>query len=118
MIGVNYTKLDESECTYYAILPVEDLPNGERVFLEIDDKPIVLFNIGGYFYAIGDVCTHDGGPLGEGEIEGNEIVCPRHGARFDIRDGRAVTLPAVVDTPAYPVRVVDGQIEIGVPNAG
>jgi 3-phenylpropionate/trans-cinnamate dioxygenase ferredoxin subunit len=116
MINVNYKQLDESQCTFYAIVPAEDLPNGERLFLQIDDRPIVIFNIAGDFYAIGDVCTHDEGPLGEGEIEGWEIVCPRHGAHFDIRTGQAVVLPAVVDTPAYPVRVVNGQIEIGIPN--
>jgi 3-phenylpropionate/trans-cinnamate dioxygenase ferredoxin subunit len=114
-MNFNYTKLDEKECVFYAIAPVEALPNGERLFLEIDGRPIVVFNIAGHLYAIGDVCTHDEGPLGDGELNGYEVTCPRHGARFDVRTGKALTLPAVIDTPAYPVRVVDGQIEIGVP---
>ena len=53
--------------------------------------------------------------MGHGELEGNEIICPRHGARFDVRSGKVTALPAVIDIPAYPVRVVDGQIEVGVP---
>lgn len=116
-MNYNYTKLDEKECTFYAIAPIEALPNGERLFLEIDGLPIVVFNIAGHLYAIGDVCTHDEGPLGDGELEGYKVTCPRHGAHFDVRTGKALTLPAVIDIPAYPVRVVDGQIEIGLPSS-
>jgi len=83
--------------------------------VEIEGLPIVIFNIAGQLFAIGDVCSHDNGPLGDGLLDGNLIVCPRHGAEFDIRTGKAVTLPAVVDIPAYPVLVVDGKIEIGIP---
>ena len=115
MTQYNYTKIAEEQCQFYRIAGVNELPNGERLYLEVDGQPIVVFNIGGNFYAIGDVCTHDDGPLGDGDVEGNEIVCPRHGARFDIRTGKALSLPAVIDTPAYPVRIVDDQIEIGIP---
>ena len=83
--------------------------------MEIDDLPIVVFRIGGELFAIADICSHDDGPLGDGDLEGYEIVCPRHGARFDIRTGKALALPAIVDISAYPVRVIDGQIEIGLP---
>ncbi|MDI6770067.1 MAG: non-heme iron oxygenase ferredoxin subunit, partial [Anaerolineales bacterium] len=72
-------------------------------------------NIAGNLYAIADVCSHDEGPLGDGDLEGHEIACPRHGARFDIRSGQALQLPAVVDIPAYPVRVRGDMIEIGIP---
>jgi 3-phenylpropionate/trans-cinnamate dioxygenase ferredoxin component len=75
---------------------------------------VVIFNLGGEYYAIGDVCTHDQGPLGEGEVEDYEIICPRHGARFDIRTGEVLALPAVQDVPTYPVRVNEGMVEIGV----
>ncbi len=105
------------ECTYIPVASVEDVPPGERLFLEIEGEPIVIFNIGGQFFAIRDECTHDGGPIGEGTIEGHEIICPRHGARFDLRTGKALTLPAVVDVPAYRVRVREGQIEICFPTS-
>ena len=83
--------------------------------MEIDGLPIVVFRVGGELFAIADACSHDDGPLGDGDLEGNEIICPRHGARFDIRTGKALSLPAVVAIPVYPVRVVDQQIEIGLP---
>lgn len=97
---------------YIEVAPLAELPPGERLFIEIDGKPIVLINVDGKIYAIADLCTHDDGPLGEGEVDGHEIICPRHGARFDLRDGRAVSLPAVVDTHWYRVRIVEGMIEI------
>jgi 3-phenylpropionate/trans-cinnamate dioxygenase ferredoxin subunit len=91
------------------------LENGERIFLDVDDLSIVIFNIAGELFAIGDVCSHDNGPLGDGDLEGYAVVCPRHGARFDVRTGKVLSLPAFVDIPAYPVRVVNGQVEVGIP---
>ncbi len=111
----NYVKLDPAQVEYIPIAGVEDLPPGERLYVEIDGKPIVVFNLAGGLFAIADVCSHDDGPVGDGTVEGNEVICPRHGARFDIRTGKALGLPAIIDIPAYPVRVVDGQIELGVP---
>lgn len=98
------------------IANIEDIPNGGRIFLEIGPHQIVVFNIAGNIYAIGDVCTHDDGPLGEGDLVGYEVICPRHGARFDVRNGKALALPAVIDTPTYPVRTVNGKIEVGIPS--
>jgi 3-phenylpropionate/trans-cinnamate dioxygenase ferredoxin component len=106
---------NSEDVIFIEIAPVDDLPSGERMFLEIGDEPIVIFNIAGNFYAIGDVCTHDGGPLGDGEMDGHQVICPRHGARFDVRDGKALTMPAVVDAPSFPVEVQDGMIFLGVP---
>jgi 3-phenylpropionate/trans-cinnamate dioxygenase ferredoxin subunit len=111
----DYTRLDPVEVEFVAIAPQADLPPGERLFVELDGKPIVVFNLAGQLFAIGDVCSHDNGPLGDGDVEEEEVVCPRHGARFDLRSGKAASLPAVVDIPAYPVRVVDGIIEVGTP---
>jgi 3-phenylpropionate/trans-cinnamate dioxygenase ferredoxin component len=111
----NYIKLDTEKVEYIPVAGVEDLPPGERLFVEIDGQQIVVFNLAGGLFAIADVCSHDDGPVGDGEVEGDEVICPRHGARFDIRTGKALGLPAVVDIPAYPVRVVDGQIELGLP---
>ncbi len=113
----NYTQLEAAKVEFVRIAPLSDLPDGERLFVELDGRPIVLFNIAGGVFAIGDVCSHDNGPLGDGEIEDREVICPRHGARFDVQTGKATSLPAIVDIPAYPVRLVDGQIEIGIPKA-
>jgi 3-phenylpropionate/trans-cinnamate dioxygenase ferredoxin component len=111
----NYLKLDPENVEYIPIAAVHDLKNGGRLFIEIDSEQLVVFNIAGQLFAIGDVCSHDNGPVGDGDLDGDEIICPRHGARFDIRTGKAIGLPAVVDIPAYPVRIRDGQIEIGMP---
>ncbi len=101
---------------FLQVARVDEIPNGERLFLEVGSQPIVLFNIAGDFYAIGDMCTHDDGPLGDGKLDGFQVICPRHGARFDVSTGQALRPPAVAPTPSYPTRVVDGIIEIGIPN--
>ncbi|NWG33631.1 MAG: non-heme iron oxygenase ferredoxin subunit [Chloroflexi bacterium] len=111
----NYTTLDTSKIEFAEIAPASELPNGERLFLEIEGRAIVIFNIAGQLFAIGDVCTHDDGPLGDGDLEEYNIVCPRHGAEFDVRTGKVMQMPAVVDIPAYPVKVEGGMIKIGLP---
>jgi 3-phenylpropionate/trans-cinnamate dioxygenase ferredoxin subunit len=111
----NYRELDQNKLEFIPVGPEEQLKEGERLFIEVDGMPIVIMNIDGQYNAIADVCSHDDGPVGEGNLEGNEIICPRHGARFDIRSGKALSLPAFVDIPAYPVRLMGDQIEIGIP---
>ena len=111
----NYATFDESKVDFQEIAPVGELPNGERLFVDIEGKPIVIFNIGGQLFSIADVCSHDDGPVGEGRLEGYNITCPRHGAQFDIRAGKVIQMPAIVDIPAYPVRVVNGMIQLGIP---
>ncbi|PWH20469.1 MAG: biphenyl 2,3-dioxygenase [Anaerolineae bacterium] len=106
---------DPSTCQFYDLFPQEELQNGERVFIEVERHSVVIFNIAGEYFAIADVCSHDDGPLGDGELDGLTIICPRHGAQFDIRSGKALTLPAVQDIPAYPVRIQNGMIQIGLP---
>jgi 3-phenylpropionate/trans-cinnamate dioxygenase ferredoxin subunit len=108
----NYTQLDESKAEFYEI-GVADLLNGDRLFVEIGGIPIVVFNIAGQYFAIGDICTHDEGPLGDGLLDQHSVVCPRHGAEFDVRTGKALSMPAVVDIPAYPVKVENGNIFVG-----
>ena len=107
--------LEPQSLDFVRIAETSEIPPGERLLVEVDEQPIVIFNVDGKYYAIGDVCTHDDGPLGDGELENHHIACPRHGARFDIRNGKALTLPAVIDTPWYPARVEDGWVEIGMP---
>lgn len=99
---------------FLKIATLDEIPVGERLFLEINNEPIVVLNLGGTLFAVGDVCTHDQGPLGDGEIDGYQIVCPRHGARFDVRTGKALTLPAVVDIPVYPIRIEGNEVYIGI----
>ena len=81
-----------------------------KELVEVDGRLVVLFHVQGQYYCIDDVCTHDGGPLGEGALDGHEIACPRHGARFDIRDGKALSMPATVATDAHQVKVEQGAI--------
>src|SRR4030065_2161082 len=111
----NFKEIEQTKIEFIPVGSVEEMKEGGRLFIEIDEKSIVIMNIAGNYYAIADVCSHDDGPVGEGNIEGFEIICPRHGARFDIRTGKVIALPAFVDIPAYPVRLVGGQIEIGIP---
>jgi 3-phenylpropionate/trans-cinnamate dioxygenase ferredoxin subunit len=71
-----------------------ELPPGGKKLVEIDGRAIAVFNVDGALYAIDDICTHDGGPLADGELIGCEIECPRHGARFDVRTGKPLCMPA------------------------
>ncbi|MFH1446652.1 MAG: non-heme iron oxygenase ferredoxin subunit [Chloroflexota bacterium] len=104
----------ESEYKFYPVCSVDDIPEGKRIFIEVKDFLIVILNIEGKFYAIEDMCTHDYCPLGDGELEGYEIVCPCHGARFDVRDGKVLSMPAVKDVASFPLRITDGNLEIGI----
>ena len=111
----NYREAQDVSLEYVPIAKIDEIAVNQRLFVEIDDLAIMVVNIAGKYFAIGDVCTHDDGPLGEGDIEEFDVICPRHGARFDLRNGKANSLPAYVDIPAYPVRIVADQIEIGIP---
>lgn len=111
----NYTKYEPDQCEYIEIASADEVPIDGRLFVEIDEHPIVVFNMAGEYFAIADLCSHDDGPLGDGDLDGYEVACPRHGARFDLRSGKVLSLPAIVDIPAYPVRVVKGKIQLGLP---
>lgn len=90
---------------FVAVCKVSDLPDPGRMLVEVEDRVVALFRVGGQFWAIDDLCTHDGGPLAEGKLSGFVIECPRHGAKFDIRTGRVLSMPATQDTPAHEVKV-------------
>jgi 3-phenylpropionate/trans-cinnamate dioxygenase ferredoxin subunit len=111
----DYKKFDPEECEFFEIASQDELGDGERLFIEVSDIQIVLFKITGEYFAIGDVCSHDDGPLGDGKVEEFSVTCPRHGAKFDVRTGKVLSLPAIVDIPAYPTRIVNNRIEIGLP---
>jgi 3-phenylpropionate/trans-cinnamate dioxygenase ferredoxin subunit len=96
-------------------LPVtsaDKLLPGDYAQTEVDGRIVAVFNVGGEFYAIEDVCTHDGGGLTGGIIEGDKVVCPRHGAKFCLRTGAALTPPAYEPVQTYVTRVRDGIVEV------
>ena len=97
---------------FVAVASVAEIPDPGKRLIELDDRVLVLFHVGGKFFAIDDVCTHDGGPLGEGELAGYTIACPRHGAKFDVRDGRALTMPATRPTRVHEVRVTGDNVQV------
>lgn len=103
---------------FVPVCNVDDLPDPGRRVVEVDDHLVALFHVDGKFWAIDDLCTHDGGPLAEGKLTGFVIECPRHGAQFDIRTGRALTLPATQDTPAHEVKVEGGEVYVRVRTEG
>ncbi|HXH72633.1 MAG TPA: non-heme iron oxygenase ferredoxin subunit [Mariprofundaceae bacterium] len=96
------------------VAPVAELPAGSRKVVNTEAGEIAVFNLDGDCFAIADICTHDGGELASGRCEGDEIICPRHGARFCIRDGRSLTPPAYEDIETFPVRVENGVIQVDV----
>lgn len=94
---------------FIKVATLDEIPVNGSKLVEVDMFEIALFNLDGEIYAIENVCTHDGGPLVEGSIvNGYEVECPRHGARFDIRTGAALSLPAFEPTTSYEVRI-EGQ---------
>jgi 3-phenylpropionate/trans-cinnamate dioxygenase ferredoxin component len=93
---------------------LSDIPLGQVRLVEVDDEEVALCNVGGEVFAVANVCTHDGGPLGEGEMVDHQIECPRHGARFDVRSGAVTVLPAVLPIPTYEVRVEGDDILIDI----
>ncbi len=90
---------------FIRVADVTDIPDPGKTLVEVEGEMVALFHVGGQFYAIDDVCTHDGGPLADGELRDHKISCPRHGAKFDIRTGAALTMPAVRATRAHEVKV-------------
>ena len=99
---------------YIKVTRVADIPPGHKQTVEVDGVEIVVVNLDGQFYAIEDVCTHDGAPLGEGQLDGHALICPRHGARFDVRTGAALRMPAVDPAPTYEVKIAGEDILVAV----
>lgn len=100
--------------TYVRVAGVEDVPAGESRSFEVGDERIALCNVDGTFYAIEDVCTHDGSPFGNEELDGCVIECPRHGARFDVRTGAVLRMPAVSPVRTFPVKVEGGDVLVAI----
>jgi 3-phenylpropionate/trans-cinnamate dioxygenase ferredoxin component len=97
---------------YIPVAKTADVPAGTVRTFQAGGEDIAIANVNGEFYAIANVCTHDGGPLGEGQVFGQLVECPRHGARFDVKTGQARALPAVLPVHTYELQVEDDEIMV------
>lgn len=111
-VGVDHTAAQEMPKEFVAVLPEGELGEGEMKKVEAKGVPVLLVRRGGEVHAIAHTCSHLGGPLSEGELEGDVVQCPWHGSRFDVRDGSVFDGPATFPQPCFEVRVRDGQIEV------
>lgn len=96
------------------VIPSSEIPAGERKCVEVAGQRIAVFNVDGKYYAVDDTCTHAGGPLSEGDVEGKEVTCPWHGATFDITCGKVLNGPAASDIKSYKVTVEGSEIKVEV----
>ena len=96
------------------IAAVSDVPPGQGAAFTVEGQRIALFNVEGAYYAIGDTCTHRGGPLSEGDVQGTKVTCPLHGADFDLKTGAALGPPAQQGVPSYKVVVESDDIKVEV----
>lgn len=94
------------------VVAVDDLPPGQHMSVEVEGAVMVVINLDGEFYAIEDICTHDGSDISSGCVVDGSIECPRHGARFDIRTGEVTAPPAYEPVDVFPVRVQDGVVQV------
>ena len=97
---------------WVVVAPAGAIPAGELRPFVVNGTIVVVFNLNGEYYALDDVCTHDGGPLSDGVVQGDSVACPRHGACFNIRTGAVTAPPAVEPVRAFDTRVRDGVVEI------
>jgi 3-phenylpropionate/trans-cinnamate dioxygenase ferredoxin subunit len=97
---------------WIAVLPVNELTPGMHTLVDLEQVSLLVINVAGKFYAIENICSHDGGELSDGEICGAEITCPRHGAKFDVTTGAVLCAPAFEDIATYPVRVIDNIVQV------
>jgi 3-phenylpropionate/trans-cinnamate dioxygenase ferredoxin subunit len=99
---------------FIPVAKVSEIPDPGKLLVEVGERLVVLIHAAGHFYALDDICTHDGGPLSEGPLDPQQktIACPRHGAKFDIRNGAALTMPATKPTASHEVKVEGEQIYV------
>ena len=107
--------MGDADPGYRFAVAVGEVAPGRSRRCVIDGHAVLVCNVGGDFYALADTCTHDRGPLGEGRLRGHLLECPRHGSRFDIRDGEPTTPPAMRSVATYAARVRDGFVEVLLP---
>ncbi|MGE0559039.1 MAG: non-heme iron oxygenase ferredoxin subunit [Burkholderiales bacterium] len=97
---------------WVSVAAVGELAPGACRVADVDGVAVAVFNIGGEYFAIEDVCTHDGGELASGVLEGDQVICPRHGARFCVRTGEALSAPAYEPAAKLPVRIDNGMVQV------
>jgi nitrite reductase/ring-hydroxylating ferredoxin subunit len=97
---------------YVTIARTSDLEPGQAAWMDVNGREIALFNVNGTYYATDNECTHMGGPLGEGRLDGTIVTCPWHGSRFDVRTGQVVSSPARDSVRAYPVQIEGNEVRV------
>ncbi len=95
---------------FVKIAEVDEIPVGEILAVNVNHREIVICHTEDGFYAVADECSHDSGPIGLGDLDGHEVVCPRHGARFDVKTGDVTGPPAVVGIDTYELKVENNDI--------
>jgi len=111
-VGVDHTSSEKLPGQFTAVLSESDLEDGKPVRAEHDGTPLLVVRQGSQIFALAETCSHLGGPLSEGTLDGDTIQCPWHGSRFSIRDGHVVDGPAVHPQPCLEVRIRGGQVEV------
>jgi nitrite reductase/ring-hydroxylating ferredoxin subunit/uncharacterized membrane protein len=111
-VGVNHADTDTGGSTFVPVLAEGELTEGQPRRVEVNGKPVVLVRRGRRLHALGHICAHLGGPLGEGTVQDDAIVCPWHGSRFALEDGRVLDGPSAYPQPCFETRVRAGQIEV------
>lgn len=101
--------------SWHDLCAVNDLPPDNRLVLTIGSISLLLINVNGEIFAVENLCPHDGGKLHEGPVDGTEVICPRHGARFCLRTGEVLAPPATEDIDSFPTRVNGSRIEVFIP---
>lgn len=99
---------------FATVASTDELDDGEGTVVEASGHTIALFRVDGDFYAIGNECTHMGGPLGEGDLDGTTVTCPWHGAQFDVTSGEALQPPADGSEPNYEIRIDGNEVQVAV----
>ena len=94
------------------VIDPSGLTDGENIIIDLDGTDVAVFKIAGEFFAIEDKCTHDGAEIASGVLEGDEIICPRHGARFCVKTGAVKSPPAYEDVACFPVRIENGKVQV------
>jgi glycine betaine catabolism B len=100
---------------FVKVADTKDIPSSQMKTVEVDSEKICVVNVGGKYYAIGNVCTHEGGPLADGTLEGYDVECPWHGSKFDVRTGKVTNPPADTPEPSYEVKVEGSNVLIRKP---